>query len=66
VQDDGVGFQPAGTHSAGMGIAIMGYRARVIGANLDLKTNPGHGTQLVCGFQPSTQKPAESYDRESN
>jgi PAS domain S-box-containing protein len=59
VKDDGSGFQPAETRRAGMGIAVMGYRARVIGANLDLKTNPGHGTELVCGFQPSTQKPSE-------
>jgi two-component system CheB/CheR fusion protein len=67
VQDDGMGFQPDDTHAGGMGIAIMGYRARVIGANLDLKTNPGHGTQLTCGFQPSTQKPPEKvYDRKSN
>lgn len=58
VQDDGAGFQPAGTRPAGMGIAIMNYRARVIGANLDLKSAPGHGTQVSCGFQPSTQKPA--------
>lgn len=58
VQDDGLGFQPAEAHHAGMGIAIMGYRARVIGANLDLKTTPGHGTELTCGFQPATQKPS--------
>ena len=59
VKDDGSGFQPAETRRAGMGIAVMGYRARVIGANLDLKTNPGHGTELTCGFQPSTQKSSE-------
>jgi PAS domain S-box-containing protein len=67
VQDDGFGFQPEDNHGSGMGIAIMGYRARVIGANLDLKSAPGQGTQLVCGFQPSTQKPQEKvYDREFN
>ena len=57
VQDDGLGFQPAETHQAGMGIAIMGYRARVIGATLDLKAKPGNGTELSCRFQPSTKRP---------
>ncbi len=67
VQDNGTGFQPGDNHHSGMGIAIMGYRARVIGANLDLKTAPGHGTQLICGFQPSTQKPPDTvYDRKFN
>jgi PAS domain S-box-containing protein len=60
VQDDGLGFQPVETRRAGMGIAIMGYRARVIGANLDLKTTPGHGTELSCGFQPSAPKPTKN------
>ncbi|HWQ91014.1 MAG TPA: PAS domain-containing sensor histidine kinase [Clostridia bacterium] len=55
VHDDGSGFQLSETHRAGMGIGIMRYRARVIGANLDLKTRPGHGTQLVCAFQPLSQ-----------
>jgi PAS domain S-box-containing protein len=60
VHDDGSGFQPDETRRAGMGIPIMGYRARVIGASLDLKTQPGHGTELTCTFQPSTQKPSEN------
>jgi two-component system, LuxR family, sensor kinase FixL len=59
VQDDGLGFEPAETHQAGMGIAIMGYRARVIGATLDLKAKPGHGTELSCSFQPAPTKPTE-------
>ena len=58
VRDNGVGFHVNEARRAGMGIAIMGYRARVIGANLDLKTTPGHGTELTCGFQPFTQKPS--------
>jgi len=60
IHDDGSGFQPEQTRRAGMGIAIMGYRARVIGANLDLKTQPGHGTELTCSFQPSTPKPPKN------
>ena len=58
VQDDGSGFAPSDAQRAGMGIAIMGYRARVIGANLDLKTRPGQGTELSCAFAASSSKPA--------
>jgi two-component system CheB/CheR fusion protein len=51
VQDDGVGFQlPGGGTGTGMGIRIMRYRALVIGATLDLKSQPGHGTQVTCVF----------------
>jgi nitrate/nitrite-specific signal transduction histidine kinase len=28
----------------------MRYRARVIGATLDLKSRPGQGTQVTCVF----------------
>jgi signal transduction histidine kinase len=50
VADDGVGFQhPSGTHS-GMGLRIMQYRARVIGANLTIQSQPGAGTRVVCQF----------------
>jgi len=52
VQDDGVGFsQPVGGHT-GMGIRIMQYRARVIGATLNLRSQPGSGTCVTCLFVP--------------
>jgi two-component system CheB/CheR fusion protein len=50
VRDDGAGFQLPGGSRTGMGIRIMRYRARVIGATLDLKSQPGHGTQVTCVF----------------
>ncbi len=51
VKDDGCGFSPeAGTHT-GMGVRIMHYRARVIGATLTLQSRPGSGTHIVCLFQ---------------
>jgi PleD family two-component response regulator len=34
----------------------MRYRARVIGATLDLKSRPGQGTQVTCVFIPASQK----------
>ncbi|HEV2693968.1 MAG TPA: ATP-binding protein [Verrucomicrobiae bacterium] len=63
VQDDGVGFsQPAGAHK-GMGIRIMQYRSRVIGATLHLQSPPGSGTCVTCGFLPA---PTEALPADGN
>jgi hypothetical protein len=35
-----------------MGIRIMHYRARVVGANLTLQSRPGSGTDIACLFVP--------------
>ena len=56
VQDDGAGFDVRGTGGSGMGIRIMRYRARVIGATLDLKSKPGQGTQVTCLFYPASRE----------
>lgn len=46
IQDDGVGFSDAG-QSAGFGIRGMKRRADTIGANLRIRSTPGHGTLVV-------------------
>jgi signal transduction histidine kinase len=50
IQDDGTGFQLPLPDSAGMGIRIMRYRARMIGATLNLKSRPNQGTQIIVQF----------------
>jgi PAS domain S-box-containing protein len=50
VQDDGSGFALSEESTAGMGIGIMRYRARVIGATLNLQSQPGSGTAVTCLF----------------
>ena len=52
VRDDGRGFVNGAGNSAGMGIRIMHYRARVIGATLNLQSSPGSGTHVTCVSQP--------------
>jgi len=52
VQDDGIGFAPPPGGHTGMGIRIMHYRARVIGATLNLQSQPGSGTCVTCLFDP--------------
>lgn len=52
VHDDGSGFDLANAGRAGMGLRIMNYRARVIGATLELRSQPGRGTEVNCVFLP--------------
>jgi PAS domain S-box-containing protein len=52
IRDDGSGFSTSYVSRTGMGIRIMHYRARVIGATLDLKSGGGSGTQVTCLFSP--------------
>jgi signal transduction histidine kinase len=62
VQDDGAGFDLPGTSGTGMGIRIMRYRARVIGATLGLKSKPGQGTQVTCLFYPGPREAAAQHE----
>ncbi len=52
VQDDGVGFNqgdpPKGENSSGLGLHIMKYRSRAIGAELEIRRLPEGGTAIVC------------------
>jgi signal transduction histidine kinase len=50
VKDNGVGFLAGNQDRAGMGIGIMKYRAKVIGAALELQSQPGQGTQITCKY----------------
>jgi PAS domain S-box-containing protein len=56
VQDNGTGFNMSGKSQSGMGIRIMRYRAKVIGAALDLQSQVNHGTQIVCVFNPLSRE----------
>jgi two-component system, LuxR family, sensor kinase FixL len=56
VQDNGTGFQRSDERRSGMGIRIMRYRAKVIGATLDLQSQVNHGTQIMCAFNPSSRE----------
>jgi len=52
VQDNGIGFRSTDKNRGGMGIRIMKYRAKVVGAVLTLKSQPEHGTQVEVVFSP--------------
>jgi signal transduction histidine kinase len=50
VQDDGIGLPPSVNEAKGMGLRIMDYRARMIGAQFDLRRGPNGGTIVTCSF----------------
>lgn len=51
VRDDGVGL-PAAEPTEGIGLRIMQYRARMIGATFRLQNAPGGGTLVTCTLSP--------------
>jgi PAS domain S-box-containing protein len=56
VQDDGCGFEPqveAGLRR-GIGLRLLDYRARLIGAQLELASRRGEGTTVTCLFEVSS------------
>jgi signal transduction histidine kinase len=57
VRDDGVGL-PAAEPTEGIGLRIMQYRARMIGATFRLQNAPGGGTLVTCTLSPNPTTPA--------
>ena len=50
VRDNGIGFSADGQQSGGMGLQTIAYRARMISADLQVKSAPGKGTEVLCTF----------------
>jgi signal transduction histidine kinase len=48
VIDNGVGFPSEPKTKRGLGAHIMGYRARLIGALLEIDSPKGRGTRVSC------------------
>jgi PAS domain S-box-containing protein len=56
VQDNGIGLPQGFGRGPGMGIRIMEYRARMIGAELEVRRRQQSGTEVICRF-PRPQEP---------
>jgi signal transduction histidine kinase len=54
VKDDGIGFPETLDAHSGMGLHIMNYRAKMIGAFLDIRRGAGGGTIVICSFHNET------------
>ena len=52
VTDDGVGFTPELVRGEGMGLQSMHYRASLFRGRVEIYSQPGQGTRLVCQFPP--------------
>jgi PAS domain S-box-containing protein len=66
VKDDGVGFPITADTSLGMGLHIMNYRAKMIGASLDIRRGVGGGTIVICSFHNERAGvPAQSSEPET-
>jgi len=48
IEDDGRGFSGETRHDTGMGLQTMGYRARLIGATLEIGAAEPRGTVIRC------------------
>jgi len=60
VKDDGVGFPDGMKQGAGMGLHIMNYRAKMIGASLDIRRGAGGGTIVICSFHNENMAASEA------
>ncbi|HEX6511134.1 MAG TPA: histidine kinase [Chloroflexota bacterium] len=51
IQDDGQGFRPEAVAGGHLGLSIMRERAQAIGAELIVRSKPGHGTRVVARWR---------------
>jgi len=51
IQNNGVPFPDLRSHSTGMGLRIMNYRASLIGAALEIRAKGNHGTLVTCSLR---------------
>ncbi len=54
VVDDGTGFEPPPQAADGMGLRIMRYRAKMIGATVDVEQRKAGGTTVTCRYHPAS------------
>lgn len=59
IQDNGIGLAAPPAKSPGMGIRIMKYRARLIGAEVHVRSRAGGGTEVMCRCAPEAQPATE-------
>ncbi len=50
IKDDGKGFRTMVKQTKGMGLQIIGYRATMIGALIDINSDTNSGTEVKCSF----------------
>jgi PAS domain S-box-containing protein len=56
VEDDGVGIPAGQCPTGGLGLRTMAYRARMIGASLEVRPGPRGGTMVSCSIHGPSAK----------
>jgi len=59
IRDDGIGFDPASMHQASHGLANMDIRAKAIGADFTIVSQPGQGVRIALTL-PIPQRSSSS------
>lgn len=59
IKDNGIGIPGDLSHSHGMGLKIMRYRASIINASLDIRPGSERGTVVICTFSDSDRSHSE-------
>lgn len=54
IRDDGLGITPGAELNEGLGLSIMGYRARMLDGSLAVAPRPEGGTLVTCSFPMSS------------
>ena len=54
IEDNGCGFKPAEQGRSGLGLRMMQYRAQLIGASLEIGSEPRRGTRIRCSLPRKT------------
>ncbi|EKO40227.1 MAG: signal transduction histidine kinase [Solidesulfovibrio magneticus str. Maddingley MBC34] len=62
VRDNGIGHRTAARTSGGLGLRMMAYRARTIGASLSIDDAEDGGTRVVCSLACPADKTSEDAD----
>jgi PAS domain S-box-containing protein len=62
ILDNGIGIKDT-TKALGIGIRIMHYRSRMIGASLKIESDPGGGTLVTCTFKSGKDNEHNHADR---
>ena len=60
VSDNGPGLPLTSRKEAGVGLRVMAHRAKLIGGEFSLESEPGKGTQIRCRV-PLAALPAPSF-----
>lgn len=62
IRDDGCGLPADATNRAGLGLAIMRYRANMLDTELELISAPGEGTTVRCAVPLRTAQGGSTHD----